>query len=207
MRKPYDETGFVRLCWEKLLTLIVLNLLFWLSAVPLFTLPAAITALARACQGCLMDEPRVLGTYLHSLRIHLLRAMPLGVLFLGGTAAIAYGCLFYYQASRKEELAVLLLFFCLACIYLVFCIGAFAFQMYARVELRLLPLLKNAFCLTFQQSGTVFGWLLLSFGILTSMGLLLPHSVPWLLLLGASLPCMTAARGILPVIDTKIIKE
>ena len=35
----------------------------------------------------------------------------------------------------------------------------------------------------------------------------LPYSLPLILLLGASLPCFTAARGILPLIDTLIRKE
>ena len=39
------------------------------------------------------------------------------------------------------------------------------------------------------------------------MALLLPYSLPWLVLLGGSLPCFTAARGALPVIDDLIVKE
>ena len=37
---------FFRLCWDNLLTLIGLNLLFLICCVPLVTLPAALTALA-----------------------------------------------------------------------------------------------------------------------------------------------------------------
>ena len=37
--------------------------------------------------------------------------------------------------------------------------------------------------------------------------LLLPYSFPWLALLGAALPCFTASRGLLPVIDDLIVKE
>ncbi len=207
MQAPYLQRAFFRCCWERLLTLIALNLLFLLSCVPLFTIPGAITALARACQGCLLEEPHSIGIYIHSLRANFLPAIPLGIPILGGLAGACYGCLFYYQTSHGEEIAVLLSIFCFVCVYFLFCIGVFAFQILARVELRMPAILKNAFFLTFQQPRVVFGWLLLSFGIAATMTLLLPCSVPCMLLLGGSLPSMAAARGALPIIDKKIVKK
>lgn len=52
--------------------------------------------------------------------------------------------------------------FCLIGSYLLWCIGALAFQMQARVELKLPALLKNAICLTFRCPALVLGWLLLA---------------------------------------------
>lgn len=207
MREPYLQTAFIRLCWEKLLMLIALNLLFLLSCVPLFTIPAAATAQARACQGCLLDESHIFQMYFHSLRVNLLPAIPLGIVFLGGTAGLLYGCLFYNQAAPGNGVSVLLSLFCIVCVYFWFCMGAFGFHMLARVELRIPAILRNAFCLTFQQPRAVFGWLLLSFGMAAAALLLFPHSLPWMLLLGGSLPSFAAARGVLPIIDTRIIKE
>ena len=97
--------------------------------------------------------------------------------------------------------------FCLIGSYLLWCIGALAFQMQARVELKLPALLKNAICLTFRCPALVLGWLLLALALTAVMALLLPYSLPWLALLGGSLPCFTAARGTLPVIDDLIVKE
>ena len=53
----------------------------------------------------------------------------------------------------------------------------------------------------------VLGWLLLALALTAVMALLLPYSLPWLALLGGSLPCFTAARGTLPVIDDLVVKE
>ena len=97
--------------------------------------------------------------------------------------------------------------FCLIGSYLLWCIGALAFQMQAGVELKLPALLKNAICLTFRCPALVLGWLLLALALTAVMALLLPYSLPWLALLGGSLPCFTAARGTLPVIDDLIVKE
>ena len=49
--------------------------------------------------------------------------------------------------------------------------------------------------------------LLLALALTAVMALLLHYSLPWLALLGGSLPCFTAARGTLPVIDDLIVKE
>lgn len=43
---------FFRLCWDNLLTLIGLNLLFLACSLPVVTLPASLTALAGAGQAC-----------------------------------------------------------------------------------------------------------------------------------------------------------
>ena len=53
----------------------------------------------------------------------------------------------------------------------------------------------------------VLGWLLLALALTAVMALLLPYSLPWLALLGGSLPCFTAARVTLTVIDDLIVKE
>lgn len=49
MQRDYRTAGFVRLCFEKLLPLMVLNLLFLLTCLPVLTAPAGWTALCRAC--------------------------------------------------------------------------------------------------------------------------------------------------------------
>lgn len=77
----------------------------------------------------------------------------------------------------------------------------------ARVNLKVGAVLRNAFYLTFWQAKAVFGWMLLSFGLMAVIWLLFPFSLPWILLLGGSLPCFAAARGVLPVLDTIIVKE
>jgi len=207
MREPYLETGFVRLCFEKLFSLIILNLLFVLSCVPVLTIPAAIAALTSACQASLMDDKQIYRKFWKSFRANFLQSLPIGAVFVIGPMAVLYGCLVYYQLSQGEGASVILSFFCFICIYLLFSIGVFAFQMLARVELKTKAIVKNAVYLTFQYPKLVLGWILLAFVINMAGWGLFPYSFPWLLLLGASLPCFAATRGVLPVINTTIVKE
>lgn len=207
MQEPYLETGFVRLCFEKLFTLIVLNLLFVLSCIPLLTIPAAIIALSRACQASLMDEKEIFRKYYRSLRMNLLQSLSIGAIFVIGPMAVLYSSMFYYQLSEGDGASIVLSVFCFVSIYLLFSIGTFAFQILARVELKGREIVKNAFYLTFQYPQIVLGWILVAFLIAAAMWGFFPYSLPWLLLLGASLPCFIATRGVLPVINSTIVKE
>ena len=207
MQEDYRSAGFVRLCFEKLLPLVVLNLLFLLTCLPVLTAGAGWTALCSACQGLLLDEKQPYRRFWSAFRINFLPSLPLGVIFFAGPAAVLYGCWFYFRLSEGTGFAVAISCFCLICGYLLWCAGSFAFSMLARVKLKFSALLKNAFALTFRFPRPALGWLLLSFALTAAVVLLLPYSFPWLALLGAALPCFTASRGVLPVIDDLIVKE
>ena len=145
----------MRLCFEKLLPLMVLNLLFLLTCLPVLTAPAGWTALCRACQSLLLEEKQPYRRFLNSFRTNFLPSLPLGLLFFAGPAAILYGGWFYFQLTEGAGVGAVLACFCLIGSYLLWCIGALAFQMQARVELKLPALLKNAICLTFRCPALV----------------------------------------------------
>ena len=207
MQEGYRSAGFVRLCFEKLLPLVVLNLLFLLTCLPVLTASAGWTALCSACQGLLLDEKQPYRRFWSAFRVNFLPSLPLGVIFFAGPAAILYGCWFYFRLSEGTGVAAAISCFCLICGYLLWCAGSFAFSMLARVELKFSALLKNAFVLTFRFPRLALGWLLLSFALTAAVVLLLPYSFPWLALLGAALPCFAASHGVLPVIDDLVVKE
>ena len=54
MQEGYRSAGFVRLCFEKLLPLIVLNLLFLLTCLPVVTVSAGLGAALAASSGMAM---------------------------------------------------------------------------------------------------------------------------------------------------------
>ena len=201
------DRGFVVLCFEKLLPLIVLNIFFLLTCLPVFTLPAGWTAMNRGCQELFLDHKGGGRKFWRSVRENFFASLLPGVIFLAGPMALFYGSLFYYRLSEGMGIFLILALSCFVSGYLLSCVGVFAFQMLAHVTLRSAALLKNAFYLTFCNHRIVLGWLLLSFALSAVIFLLFPYSLPWALLLGASLPCFISTRGVLPVIDTTIVKE
>lgn len=207
MRQSYLQTGFLRLCWEKLFWLIVFNLLFLLCCVPVLTIPAAVTALSAACQGLLLEQPQPVRRFFRSFAENFIPSLPLGLLLIAAPGALCYGCVFYGQSAQGAGFLTVLSMFCLIWVFLSFCVGSFAFQMLARVKLKPSAVLRNAFLLTFMQARAVIGWMVLSLFLLVVIWLLFPYSLPWIVLLGGALPCFAAARGTLPIIDTMIVKE
>lgn len=124
--------------------------------------------------------------------------MPAGLVMLLLEAAAVCGCLFY--RSFAGLLPMVLSVFCLVCAYIVFCAGAYCFNMLARVELGFAGLLRNSFALVFMCPRPLFTWLLLAFILPLAGAFLLPHSVPLLALLLISASGLAAARGTLPAV-------
>lgn len=207
MRKTYEDSSFIRLCWDNLLWLIVLNVFFLLCCILVVTIPAACTALCRALQGLLLGEKVKVQTFFKSFRANLFCSLPIGLIFVLGPALIAYGCLFYFQVSQGDGFAVVLSIFCMVCIYIVFCVGLFSFNIMARVELKAGEVIRNAFNLTFMYPKISWTWSLLSFSLFVGMLASFPRSLPLLVLLGGSLPGFAAARGVLPIIDALIVND
>lgn len=205
MREPYLQTGFVRLCWQKLFHLMVLNVLFLLCCAGVLTVPAALTALSRSCQALLLEELHPFRSFFRTFRGSLAGALPLGLLFPLAPAALGYGCLFYVQNAAEQPLLTACAVFCLLWCCLMFFCACFAYGMYARVKLSPWAAMKNSFVLLFR--GHAFGWLLAALLLAAVGGTMLPYTLPGLVLLGASLPCFTAVRGTMPVLEHLIVKE
>lgn len=205
MCEPYLQTGFVRLCWQKLFHLMVLNVLFLLCSAGVLTIPAALTALSCGCQALLLEEPHPFCSFFRAFRESLLGALPLGLLFPLAPAALGYGCLFYVQNAAERPLFTAYAVFCLLWCCLTFFCACLAYGMYARVMLSPWAAMKNGFVLLFR--GYALGWLLAALLLAAAGGALLPYTLPWLALLGASLPCFTATRGTVPVLEHLIVKE
>lgn len=201
------ETGFLKLCWEELLTLIELNLLFLLCCCPVFTIPAAITALSRACQDCLLGKGQLFRAFLHSFRRNLTAALPLGGVFLVMPAGLLYGCVFYYRLAAGNFLWLICSLFCLIGAYVLFCASALGFHIIARVELTAGAAVRDAFVLLFLHPQLLFTWLLLAVLIPAAAVWLFPGTLPVLLLLTWALSALASARGTVLLICRCLLKK
>lgn len=102
MQEGYRSVGFARLCFERLLPLVVLNILFLLTCLPVLTASAGWTALCSACQGLLLDEKQPYRRFWRAFRVNFLPSLLLGVIFFAGPAAVLYGCWFYLPSLGEN---------------------------------------------------------------------------------------------------------
>lgn len=201
------NTGFFRICWDNLLSLIVLNLLFLLGSVPLVTLPAAFAALCRGTQTCLRGDAHPVRQFLAAFRRELFSALAPGLLFLLFPACLLYGCVFYRQAAAQASWLLIPSVFCLVAVYLLLCCGHMAFHMLARVQLSAWQLIRNSVLLMLQVPRLLFTWLAAAVWLPVIALAFFPHSLPLLLLLIFAVSALCSGRGVLPIIETTILKE
>lgn len=199
------NASFFRICWDNLLPLMGLNLLFLLLCLPVVTIPAGITALGRACQDILLGKGHPFKAFFHSFRRNLWPAVPVGAALIGITAGLLYGCLFYSRMARESEAWLVCAIFCFVGAYVAFCAGAIGFQIAARVELTAAAVLQDAFLLLLQNPRLLFTWLLLAFLFPAVTVCLLPRSFPVLVLLPWSLSGLAAARGVTGIIFYQLV--
>lgn len=201
------EVSFFHVCWENLLTLTGLNLLFLLLCLPVITIPASTAALARSCQDILLGVGHPFRSFFHSFRKNLWAAVPAGVVLAGVPAGLVYGGVFYSHMVQESEIWLVCAIFCFVGSYVTFCAGAIGFQIIARVELSAAAVLRDAVLLLLQNPRLLFSWLLLAFLFPAVTLWFFPRSFPVLVLLPCALFSLAAARGTMGIICHQLVDE
>lgn len=207
MEENITETSFFRMCWDNLLSLVGLNLLFFLVCVPIVTMPAGVAALCRACQDIILGKAHPFRCFFRSFKQNFFSVIPYGLIYTGVMGGFLYGCVFYWQAIQDEEVWMVCAILCAIMAYIWFCVGGIGYQIIARVNLRTIDVVRNSFVLLMENPRLVFTWELLSFLVPAITTWFFPRSFPAGLLLSASLSCMAAARGTLGMIRNRLIPE
>lgn len=198
-----EAPGFITICFKNVTKLILLNIFFLMCCLPVVTLPAATTALARTCQDILLEKERPYRSFFRTIRQDFFPSLLLGLVFMVLPTALAYTVLFYISQT-DSFLAVLCAVFSFIVDYLLLCTGTVALNIFARIELPVYHIIRNAFIITFSAPKLLCTWISLSI-LLVGMGVwFFPYSLPYVALLAFSLSGMAASRGVLPYILEKM---
>ena len=189
----------------RLLTLIGLNLVFCLTALPVVTLPNALTSLYR-CASLLLKEEEfpLLKTYLKAFRSEFLKTFAAGWVVLLLLAGAVYGALFYWSVSSAA--ALVFSFLCAVLAAYLYVASCNLFYMLSRIRLPLGALLKNTFLLAFLQPIKKTAACLLSLLILGVSAWWFPQTLPVLLLIVCSLAALIACYGVRDKIEQSVIR-
>lgn len=201
------KESFLKIVWHNLLTLILLNLVFIVSSVPIITIPAAMVGLYRGVYCCLSGKSNALAEYWKAFRASIIGALPAGLLFGALIAASAYGCIFYRLNYSGQFILLPISIFCMIVLYFSYTALTYAFTMLATVELPGKKLIKNAFLLLLVDAKALFTWPALSAAVLLLSILLFPRSLAMILLLSFSMAAMFGARGAMALIEQYITED
>jgi len=197
---------FFSLLISKLLSLIIVNLLFILTSVPLFTISQSIAAMNKTMQHILSGgEESILKVYFRTFKTEFLPSFGIGALSILLLSGLAYGSYIYYL--NNDRWSYVFFFFLLVLLFiLAYSILMWAYMMKVAVKLSLKSVLKNAIILTFSYpKQTIFG----SIGslIIVVAGVFwFPYSTPLLLLIVFSFACFVSTFSCFQVIQRDIIK-
>lgn len=189
---------------SRLLTLIALNLLFCLTALPIVTLPNAISALYR-CIGLVLREEEfpVFKTYFKAFQSEFFKTLAAGwtVLILLFGAIV---CAVFYWSVRGDA-AILFAMMCAVLAIYLYAVCCNLFYMLSRMRLPVGALLKNAFLLVFLQPIKKTAVCLISLLVLGACAWWFPGTLPIVILIGFSLATLIACYGVRDKIEQSVI--
>ena len=188
----------------RLLTLIALNLLFCVSALPLVTLPNALAALCR-CAGLVLREEDfpLLRTYWAAFASEFLKTLAAGWVILLLFFGAVYGAVYYLQAGAFVTLLFSAL--CAAAGAILYLASCNLFYLLSRVRLPLGALLKNAFFLTFLQPPGKTAICLASCIVTAVCAWRFPAALPVLLTIAFSLSALLSCYAVRDKIEQSVV--
>lgn len=202
------RTGFALLAHiliTRLLPLIGLNLVFCVTALPIVTLPSALTSLYR-CASLLLREEEfpLLKTYFKAFQSEFLKTLAAGWTVLLLLAGAVFGALFYWSVNSAAALAGS--FLCAVLAIYLYVVSCNLFYMLSRIRLPFGALLKNAFLLVFLQPLRKTAFCLLSLLILGATAWWFPQTLPVIVLIVCSLAALIACYGVRDKIEQSVVR-
>lgn len=199
--------GGAKLYWYVLknyfFQLVGVGLLSVLLSLPLVTIPATRTAISRVCMKlCLEGYGSVYSEFFGEWKTAILRTLPFGI--LSGVPAAA-GLFVLYLALTGQEVGTFYLIVSGVVVLLLFLLTSYGYPLLALIDLPTPTNLKNAVFLAGSQLGANLRLLIPL--VVTAIGLLLlPLSLPVLLLLFVPGPALMRAVIVKQPIETLIIR-
>ena len=198
---------FGEIIWREFWSLLMLNLLFIVSCIPIVTIPAAITAMNRITVTMVRDKNFfLLGDYWKAFK------RDFGKSFLGGLilgiALVLFGIStwFYYMLSQTNGTLFLILAGCSLCLLLTaYFVCVYFFPMLAMVDLKLKPLLINSCVLSYSCIKRTLPAALISLGLLLACIGLLPYSMIYIAVILFSLNSLISNFFIVKVIEEHVL--
>lgn len=201
------ETGLsllFRVAIKKLLSLITLNLLFFIAVLPMVTLPNALAALYRCAGLILREEDFPLGkTFFAAFKSEFFKTLASGWVVLLLLLGAVYGAVFYWSVGASAALVFAML--CTVMAMYFYLAACNLFYMLSRVRLPFGALLKNAFLMVFLQPIGRNAVCLLSFLVLAASAWWFPRTLPVIVLIACSLAALIACYGVRDKIEKDIV--
>lgn len=183
--------------------LLGIGLISVVLSIPIVTIPATATAIARVCMKlCLDGYGFAYSEFFTEWKSAILRTLPFGI--LTGVPTVV-GFFVLYLGFSTQEVGLFFLVGSGIALLLLYIVTSFAYPLFALIDLPTRTNARNAVLLSGSQPRTVIR-LFIPLAVTVLLVLLLPISLPMLLLLYVPGPALMRAVIVKPPIETLIIK-
>lgn len=207
---PYKRksgiAGFFQLIFHNFFDLVMLNLLFVLTSLPLFTVGASLAALNKMTLRMVQDEPTSFcKEYFHYFKKFFKDGVISGLVFAAATGLSLTAFILYFDWAKQSVLLYALALIALIFFILSIMTALFYFPMLSCVDLKKTQLLKNALLLSIGYIGRSLPCLSVFTVFFVAIAALFPYSVPFIALGPISVTALAACYASWKPIQTKIL--
>lgn len=184
---PYKRksgiAGFFQLIFHNFFDLVMLNLLFVLTSLPLFTVGASLTALNKMTLRMVQDEPTSFcKEYFYSFKKFFKGGVISGLVFAAAAGLSLLAFILYFGWAKQNVLLYAPALIALIFLLLSVMTALFYFPMLSCVALKKAQLLKNALLLSVGYIGRSLPSLAVFAAFFVAIAALFPYSVPFIAL-------------------------
>lgn len=198
---------FFDLFFRKITRLIQLNLLYLLFCIPIITIGPATAAMTKILRYYVEEKPVfLLSDFWEAFKENFLQGLLFGVLQIAGIVAVYQAFFYYYIKTHENGLYWILIGLIIAVIILSLFASYYTYLMMVSVRLTFWQILKNSYMFAFIGIRTNVLTLLFSTGVLVASILLIPYSLPVVLLLTFSFSGLVCAFNMRPYIYRYLMK-
>lgn len=206
--KKKGIAGYFQLIRNNFSDLIILNVLFIVTSIPIVTIGPSILALNRMTMAMVSDTPTsFVKEYFSYFKKYFSDGLVCGLCFILAMGLSGFSVIYYFSWGKTTPVMYVFSVIALICFFLIIMTASFFSPMYCCVDLKKSILLKNSFLLSLSYlkiSLAVLGIIAL-FSIL--IFIFFPYSLPLVAMGPVSFAALAACYGSLKPIQSHVISK
>ena len=188
--------GYFQLIFHNFFDFILLNLVFTLTCLPLFTFGASYKALIEVCNKYAEDKVVYpIREYFANFKKEFGKSTLYGLFFIAAFAVIDFSCWFYFNMAKQTAVMFVLAVICAVCHISLTMIMGWFFPIFTKIDQKFTALVTNSLILAFGNIKSTLCYLL-SVGVCAALVFaLFPYSVPFIAVLPFFIIALASSCG------------
>ncbi len=188
--------GYFQLIFHNFFDFILLNLVFTLTCIPIFTVGASYKALIEVCNKYAEDKVVYpIREYFADFKKEFGKSTLYGLIFLALFAVIDFSCWFYFNMAKQASVMFVLAVICAVCHILLTIVLGWFFPIFTKIDQKFTAIFANSLILAFGNIKSTLCYLLSVAVCIALIFALFPYSVPFVAVLPFFIIALASSCG------------